>query len=93
MAIDLTGQWSEAFGRRGAGNSTALGDPRPASGSPAPSSAAASPNVGPAPLHIDDRPVRSCSVPVSAAAGKQVTTIEGLSAGRDASRAAGLDRA
>ena len=30
-------------------------------------------------LHIDDRPVRSCSVPVSAAAGKAVTTIEGLS--------------
>ena len=32
-------------------------------------------------LHIDGRPVRSCSVPVSAAAGKAVTTIEGLSAG------------
>ena len=31
-------------------------------------------------LHIDGRPVRSCSVPVSAAAGKAVTTIEGLSA-------------
>src|SRR2546428_10934472 len=31
-------------------------------------------------LHIDGRPVRSCSVPVSAAAGKTVTTIEGLSA-------------
>ena len=30
-------------------------------------------------LHIDDQPVRSCSVPVSAAAGKAVTTIEGLS--------------
>jgi isoquinoline 1-oxidoreductase alpha subunit len=30
-------------------------------------------------LHIDDRPVRSCSVPVSTAAGKSVTTIEGLS--------------
>src|SRR6266566_7226702 len=30
-------------------------------------------------VHIDDRPVRSCSVPVSAAAGKKVTTIEGLS--------------
>jgi isoquinoline 1-oxidoreductase alpha subunit len=30
-------------------------------------------------LHIDDRPVRSCSIPVSAAAGKSVTTIEGLS--------------
>ena len=30
-------------------------------------------------LHIDDRPVRSCSVPVSAASDKAVTTIEGLS--------------
>jgi isoquinoline 1-oxidoreductase alpha subunit len=31
-------------------------------------------------LHIDGKPVRSCSVPVSAAVGKAVTTIEGLSA-------------
>src|SRR5260221_4904874 len=31
-------------------------------------------------LHINGRPVRSCSVPVSSAAGKAVTTIEGLSA-------------
>ena len=31
-------------------------------------------------LHIDGRPVRSCSFPVLAAAGKAVTTIEGLSA-------------
>jgi isoquinoline 1-oxidoreductase alpha subunit len=30
-------------------------------------------------VHIDDRPVRSCSVPVAAAVGKAVTTIEGLS--------------
>ena len=30
-------------------------------------------------LHIDDQPVRSCSIPVSAAVGKRVTTIEGLS--------------
>jgi isoquinoline 1-oxidoreductase alpha subunit len=30
-------------------------------------------------LHIDGRPVRSCSIPVSAAIGKSVTTIEGLS--------------
>jgi len=30
-------------------------------------------------LHIDGRPVRSCSIPVSAAVGKSVTTIEGLS--------------
>ena len=31
-------------------------------------------------LHLDGRPVRSCGVPVSAAAGRTVTTIEGLSA-------------
>ena len=31
-------------------------------------------------LHIDGQPARSCSVPVSAAAGKAVTTIEGVSA-------------
>src|SRR5688500_1751186 len=30
-------------------------------------------------LHIDGRAIRSCSVPVSAATGKAVTTIEGLS--------------
>src|ERR1700674_543956 len=30
-------------------------------------------------LHIDGRPVRSCTVPVSTAVGKAVTTIEGLS--------------
>jgi len=30
-------------------------------------------------LHIDDEPVRSCSLPVAAATGKAVTTIEGLS--------------
>jgi isoquinoline 1-oxidoreductase alpha subunit len=30
-------------------------------------------------LHIDGTPVRSCSIPVSAASGKSVTTIEGLS--------------
>jgi isoquinoline 1-oxidoreductase subunit alpha len=30
-------------------------------------------------VHIDGRPVRSCSVPVATAAGKAVTTIEGLS--------------
>ena len=30
-------------------------------------------------LHIDGQPVRSCSFPASAAAGKAVTTIEGLS--------------
>src|SRR5215472_6128964 len=30
-------------------------------------------------LHVDGKPVRSCSLPVTAAAGKAVTTIEGLS--------------
>src|SRR5262249_5427881 len=30
-------------------------------------------------VHIDGRPIRSCSFPVSGAAGKAVTTIEGLS--------------
>jgi aerobic-type carbon monoxide dehydrogenase small subunit (CoxS/CutS family) len=30
-------------------------------------------------VHLDGSPVRSCSTPVSAAEGKQVTTIEGLS--------------
>src|SRR6202051_91470 len=33
-------------------------------------------------VHLDGRPVRSCSTPVSRAAGKEVTTIEGLSANR-----------
>ncbi|HWQ39951.1 MAG TPA: (2Fe-2S)-binding protein [Burkholderiales bacterium] len=30
-------------------------------------------------VHLDGQPVRSCVIPVSAAAGKKVTTIEGLS--------------
>ncbi len=29
-------------------------------------------------VHMDGEPVRSCSIPVSAAEGKQITTIEGL---------------
>src|SRR4030088_654333 len=29
-------------------------------------------------VHLDGEPVRSCSLPVSAAEGKQITTIEGL---------------
>jgi isoquinoline 1-oxidoreductase subunit alpha len=33
-------------------------------------------------VHIDGRPVRSCSTPVSRAEGKEVTTIEGLSMDR-----------
>ena len=32
-------------------------------------------------VHVNGEPVRSCSFPVSAAAGKQVVTIEGLSKG------------
>ena len=32
-------------------------------------------------VHVNGEPVRSCSVPVSAAEGKQVTTIEGLAQG------------
>src|SRR3989475_9331839 len=33
-------------------------------------------------VHLDGEPVRSCSAPVSAAAGKKVTTIEGIGATR-----------
>lgn len=33
-------------------------------------------------VHVDGEPVRSCSLPVAEAAGKAVTTIEGLSVGR-----------
>jgi aerobic-type carbon monoxide dehydrogenase small subunit (CoxS/CutS family) len=32
-------------------------------------------------VHIDGNPVRSCTMPVSAAAGKRITTIEGLATG------------
>jgi aerobic-type carbon monoxide dehydrogenase small subunit (CoxS/CutS family) len=31
-------------------------------------------------VHVDGQPVRSCTTPVSAVAGKKITTIEGLSA-------------
>src|SRR5713226_6632015 len=31
-------------------------------------------------VHLDGAPIRSCSTPISAVAGKTVTTIEGLSA-------------
>jgi isoquinoline 1-oxidoreductase alpha subunit len=34
-------------------------------------------------VHINGAPVRSCATPVSAAAGKRVTTIEGLSPDND----------
>ncbi|WP_077034008.1 (2Fe-2S)-binding protein [Pelomonas sp. KK5] len=33
-------------------------------------------------VHLDGQPVRSCQTPISAAAGKKVTTIEGISAGK-----------
>jgi isoquinoline 1-oxidoreductase alpha subunit len=33
-------------------------------------------------VHMDGQPVRSCSTPVSAAAGKKITTIEGVGSGR-----------
>ena len=33
-------------------------------------------------VHLDGQPVRACSTPLSAAAGKKVTTIEGVHAGR-----------
>jgi len=33
-------------------------------------------------VHLDGQPVRSCSTPLSAAAGKRVTTIEGVGATR-----------
>ncbi|HKX40703.1 MAG TPA: (2Fe-2S)-binding protein [Burkholderiaceae bacterium] len=33
-------------------------------------------------VHLDGMPVRSCQTPLSAAAGKKVTTIEGVAAGR-----------
>jgi isoquinoline 1-oxidoreductase subunit alpha len=31
-------------------------------------------------VHVDEQPTRSCSLPISAAAGHKITTIEGLSA-------------
>jgi isoquinoline 1-oxidoreductase subunit alpha len=33
-------------------------------------------------VHLDGQPVRSCSTPVSAAAGKKISTIEGVGDGR-----------
>jgi isoquinoline 1-oxidoreductase alpha subunit len=33
-------------------------------------------------VHLDGKPVRSCSTPVSAAAGKKITTIEGVGESR-----------
>jgi aerobic-type carbon monoxide dehydrogenase small subunit (CoxS/CutS family) len=34
-------------------------------------------------VHVDNQPMRSCSLPVSSVAGKRVTTIEGLSSSGD----------
>jgi isoquinoline 1-oxidoreductase alpha subunit len=34
-------------------------------------------------VHVNGNPTRSCSTPVSAVAGKKITTIEGLSPGGD----------
>ena len=34
-------------------------------------------------VHLDGEPIRSCSFPVSAAAGKSITTIEGLTENSD----------
>ncbi len=33
-------------------------------------------------VHLDGQPVRSCQTPISAAAGKKVTTIEGIAASK-----------
>jgi isoquinoline 1-oxidoreductase alpha subunit len=33
-------------------------------------------------VHLDGQPVRSCSTPLSAAAGKKIVTIEGVGSGR-----------
>jgi isoquinoline 1-oxidoreductase alpha subunit len=33
-------------------------------------------------VHVDGAPMRSCVVPISAMAGKKITTIEGLAAGK-----------
>ncbi len=33
-------------------------------------------------VHLDGQPIRSCSVPLSAAAGKKITTIEGVDRAR-----------
>ena len=52
---------------------------RDTSASPARSSAAGSRSAGPARCISRATPIRSCTTPVSLAAGKKVTTIEGLS--------------
>ena len=44
-------------------------------------------------VHVDGEPVRSCALPVSAAVGKKIVTIEGLSAEGPAPHPEGVDRA
>jgi isoquinoline 1-oxidoreductase alpha subunit len=34
-------------------------------------------------VHLDGQPIRSCSIPVSAAVGSRITTIEGLAKGEE----------
>ncbi len=45
----------------------------------APNMVAALRNVAHGTVHLNGNPIRSCSMPVKAAAGKDITTIEGLS--------------
>ena len=78
MAINLTVNGKAITARRRTGDAPAVGAARDASASPAPSSAAASAACGACTVHLDGRPVRSCVLPISAADGKSVTTIEGL---------------
>ena len=44
-------------------------------------------------VHLDGQPIRSCVMPLSAVAGRQVTTIEGLQSPSGQGSAGGLDRA
>jgi isoquinoline 1-oxidoreductase alpha subunit len=44
-------------------------------------------------VHVEGRPVRSCSIAVGDVAGKSVTTIEGLSAGEGEGRLHAVQRA
>ena len=43
-------------------------------------------------IHVDGQPMKACQLPASAAVGKQITTIEGLSAQQLASGPAGMGR-
>ena len=44
-------------------------------------------------VHVDGQPARACITPVSAVAGRSVTTIEGLAAGRAGAAVAAAGRA